>query len=203
MHCAERIAGDSIALKELGLNGLISCQFINVGFPSWLPTYTHGLTVWDPNRPFDEIAAEYFTAIYGENASLARNWLQELSDRFDPPYLRHEKPRRSDAHVRRYQELEAYILKKIPELETLAQNSEPWARLVHHAKLSAQLAHALSLYAAENPAVREAAAKLTEMAYSRFYETYDYLDVMFYTVILGMVLDTSDFEFAREVETEN
>ena len=129
-------------------------------------------------------------------------WAEELSDRFAPPYLRHEKPRRSADHVQRYRELEADIRKKLPELEALAQTSEPWARLVHHARLSAQLAHALALYAAEDPAVREAAATLTEMAYSLFDETYDYLDVMFYTVILGMVLDTSDFEFAREVETE-
>lgn len=202
MHCAERIAGDSIALKELGLNGLISCQFINVGFPSWLPTYTHGLTVWNPHRSFDEIAEEYFSAVYGETAPQARAWLQELSDRFDPPYLRHEKPRRSEAHVRLYQELEADILKKIPELESLAENNHQWARLVLHAKLSAQLAHALSLYAAENPAVQEETKKLTEMAYSHYYEAYDYLDVKFYTVILGMVLDASEFEFAREVETE-
>ena len=78
MHCAERIAGDSAALKELGFNGLHSCQFINVGFPSWLPTYTHGLTVWNPGRSFDEIADEYFSAIYGEKGAYARAWLQEL-----------------------------------------------------------------------------------------------------------------------------
>ena len=173
-----------------------------MGFPSWLPTYTHGLTVWDPYRSFDAIAEEYFTAIFGESGVLARQWLQELSDRFDPPYLRHEKPRRSDAHVRRYRELEADIRRKLPELEALAENSEQWARLVHHGKLCAQLAHALSLYAAEDPTVRDAVAKLKEMAYDRYWEAYDYMDVKFYTSILGNVLDASDFEFAREVETE-
>ena len=87
-------------------------------------------------------------------------------------------------------------------MEALAENSEQWARLVHHGKLCAQLAHALSLYAAEDPAVKDAMAKLKEMAYDRYWEAYDYMDVKFYTSILGSVLDASEFEFAREVETE-
>lgn len=203
MHCAERIAGDSIALKELGLNGLHSCQFINVGFPSWLPTYTHGLTVWNPHRSFDEIADEYFGAIYGENATIARAWLQELSDRFDPPYIRREKPRRSDEHVRLYRELAEDIRKKIPELEALANKDAQWSRLVLHARFSAHLADALALYAAEDPAVRAEMAKFREEVYAHYRETYDYLDVNFYTLILGRALDSSDFEFAREVETKN
>ena len=202
MHCAARIASDSIALKELGFNGLHSCQFINVGFPTWLPTYTHGLSVWDPYRTFESIADEYFTAVYGESGTLAKAWLQELSDRFDPPYLRHEKSRRSDEHVRLYQELEKDIRAKLPELEALAENNEQWARLVHHAKLSAQLAHALSLYAAENPAVREEMEKLNQMAYDRYGDTYDYMDVLFYTHILAMVTDSTGFEFVRTIETE-
>ena len=202
MHCAERIAGDSIALKELGFNGLHSCQFINVGFPSWLPTYTHGLTVWNPGRSFDEIADEYFTAIYREKGAYARAWLQELSDRFDPPYLRHEKPRRSDEHVRRYRELAEDIRNKIPELKELAKTDGQWSRLVLHASFSARLADALSLYAAENPAVRAEMAKFREEVYAHYRETYDYLDTNFYTLILGRVTDSSDFEFAREVETE-
>jgi hypothetical protein len=160
------------------------------------------LTVWDPNRSFDEIAGEYFSAIYGEKGAYARAWLQELSDRFDPPYIRREKPRRSDEHVRRYTELAADIRKKIPELEALAQSDAQWSRLVHHAKLSARLADALSLYAAEKPAVRVEMEKLREEAYAHYDETYDYLDVLFYTTILGMVTDSSDFEFARVVETE-
>ena len=161
------------------------------------------MTVWNPNRSFDEIADEYFSAIYGENAGIARDWLQELSDRFDPPYIRHEKPRRSDEHVRLYRELAADIRKKIPELEALASKDEQWSRLVLHAKFSAKLADALSLYAAEDPAVRGEMAKFREEVYTHYRETYDYLDVNFYTLILGRALDSSDFEFAREVETKN
>lgn len=202
MHCAERIAGDSGLLREIGLNGLHSCQFINVGFPTWLPTYTHGVTMWRPERPFEAIANEYFESIYGDTAVQAKEWLQELSDRFDPPYLRHEKPRRSDEHVRRYQELEKYILDKLPELEARAENDEQWARLVKHARLSAQLAHALSFYAAENPQVKEEMKKLNEMAFEHYHDMYDYADIAFYTGILGMVTNSSDFDFAQEVETE-
>lgn len=142
-----------------------------MGFPTWLPTYAHGLTIWDPNRPFDEIAEEYFTAVYGETGAQARAWLTELSERFDPPYLRHEKSRRSQEHVLRYRALEADILKKLPELEALAENSDQWGRLVHHAKLSAQLARALSLYADSDLEVRNQMQKLTETAYDKYYET--------------------------------
>ena len=202
MACARRITEDAIVLKELGLNGLYSCQFNNVGFPSWLPSYCHGLTMWDPTLTFDEIADEYFTAIYGDTADKARAWLEELSERFDPPYLRHEKPRRSPEHVKRYLELEADIRKKLPELEELAKTSEPWSRLAYHAKLSAQLARALSCYADSNLQVRDEMEKLKAMAYERWDEVFDYMDVLFYTVILGMVTDSSAGDFVREVETE-
>lgn len=202
MHCAARIAGDSGELKVLGLNGLISCQFVNVGFPSWLPTYTHAITVWEPERSFDDIADEYFSSIFGETAGKAREWLEELSDRFDPPYIRHEKPRRSDEHVALYRELEADIRKKLPELEALAENNEQWARLVHHAKLCAQLARSLALYAAEDIAVKEEVEKFKKMAYDKYSDTYDYCDTKFYTSILSSTMDVSDLDFAREVETE-
>ena len=123
----------------------------------------------------NEIADEYFTAVYGETGAQARAWLTELSERFDPPYLRHEKPRLSREHVLRYRELEADIRKKIPELEALAKTSAQWGRLVHHAKLSAQLAYVLSLYADSNLEVRTQMEKLKEMAYDKYYETHDSL----------------------------
>lgn len=106
-------------------------------------------------------------------------------------------------HKGYYQELEADIRKKIPELEELAKTSEPWSRLIHHAELSAQLAHTLSLYADGNMEVRNEMEKLKAMAYEKWDEAFEYMDTLFYTTILGMVTDTSASDFAREVETEN
>ena len=93
-------------------------------------------------------------------------------------------------------------LSKYLRQEALAKTSVQWGRLVHHAKLSAQLAYALSLYADSSLEVRTQMKKLKEMAYEKYYETYDYMDVLFYTSILQAVTDSSASDFAREVETE-
>ena len=94
------------------------------------------------------------------------------------------------------------VITEVTELEALGEKDEQWKRLAYHARLCAQLAHALSLYAAEDRAVKEAVARFEKMVFELYYETYDYLDARFYTSILGSTMNVSDLDFAREVETE-
>jgi hypothetical protein len=203
MHCAARIASDAPLLRELKLNGLHSCQFTQVGSPTWLPTYTHGVTMWNADLSFDEIANEYFTAVFGADAQHAKVWLTSLSDDFDPPYLRRERETVDKEASARYEKLAARIRAKLPELEALAATAEPWKKIYCHARLDALLADGLAARAAGNETLATAKADaLRELAYSMYEETYGALDTRFYVSIIRSVLTAEPTTFARVVETQ-
>lgn len=203
MHCAARIASDSKLLRELSLNGLHSCQFTQVGSPTWLPTYTHGVTMWNDAAEFDAIADEYFTAVFGADAQKAKAWLTAVSDDFDPPYLRGERDTVDKEASERYAGLAERIRAKLPELEVLAQNAEPWKKIYCHARLDALLADGLCARAAGDEALATAKAdELRELAYSMYEDTYGSLDTRFYVSIIRSVLTAEPTTFARVVQTE-
>lgn len=203
MHVAARIAGDNRLLAKLGFNGLHSCQFTQVGSPTWLPTYTHGVSMWNTALTFDEIADEYFTAVFGEDAARAKAWLTALSDDFDPPYLRHEKPDVDEAAERRYAALAARIESKLPELARLAERAEPWKKIYCHARLDALLAKGLRARAAgDAQGAAQKAEEIHALAYEMYEETFGSLDTKFYTSIIKSVLTPEQTTFARVVQAE-
>ncbi|MBE6630583.1 MAG: DUF4838 domain-containing protein [Ruminococcaceae bacterium] len=203
MHCAARIAGDNRLLRELGMNGLHSCQFTQVGSPTWLPTYTHGVSMWNNRLDFADIAKEYFTAVFGESAEAAETWLQKMSDDFDPPYLRHEKEEiDADARVR-YERLAREITEKLPELKALAETCEPWKKIYCHARLDALLAEGLCARAAgDAEGAAQKAEEIRELAFSMYEETFGSLDTKFYVSIIKSVLTAEQTTFARVVQTK-
>jgi len=203
MKCAERIAGDNQQLKNLNIDGLHSCQLLQVGFPSWLPTYTHGITLWDDSRHFSEISDEYFKATFGETWLLAQSWLTELSERFDPPYLRHETPELSSKHVLQYTALKHDIERKIPELKRLSETSTQWRRLFLHAGLCKLLAEALAYRAAGNgKMLLVMIQQIRDAAYAIYDETLGCFDPLIYADVMGMILTSELTTFSRVVETE-
>ncbi len=203
MHVASRIAGDNRLLRELGLNGLHSCQFTQVGCPTWLPTYTHGRTMWQDTLDFSAICEEYFTATFGADAEKAMTWLQKLSDDFDPPYLRRERETVDAVAAARYEKLACEIREKLPELEKLAQDSEPWKKIYCHARLDVILAE--GLFARARGDSEGAAAKADELrdeAYAMYDDTFGCFDTKFYVSIIRSVLTSEPTTFARVVENE-
>jgi len=203
MHCAARIAGDNRLLRELGFNGLHSCQFTQVGSPTWLPTYTHGVSMWNSEREFSDISEEYFSAVFGERAAQAKAWLTKLSDDFDPPYLRHEKEEVDAAAKARYAHLAEEIRAKLPELKALAETCEPWKKIYCHARLDVLLAEGLCARAAgDTQAAAQKAEEIRELAFSMYEETFGSLDTKFYVSIIKSVLTAEQTTFARVVQTK-
>jgi len=92
MDIARVIYEDVKNLKEIGLNGLISCQIQRAFFPTGFPMYLMASTLWDDTVSFEELVNDYFTNAYGPDGSLVKDYLTRLSVLFEPPVLRRERP---------------------------------------------------------------------------------------------------------------
>lgn len=66
-------------LGAMGLDGYISCQELRAAFPNALPDYVMGHTLFDKNRPVEELIDEYFRACYGADAPAVLDYLSGLS----------------------------------------------------------------------------------------------------------------------------
>ncbi|MGL4737124.1 MAG: DUF4838 domain-containing protein [Cellulosilyticaceae bacterium] len=83
---ARTISKDIKALKDLGLNGLLSCQQQRTFFPTALPSYVMGRTLWDTTLEFEEIANDYFSHAFGVHWKVCQSYLKAVSDVFDMDY---------------------------------------------------------------------------------------------------------------------
>lgn len=85
------ISDDIKNLKNLGLNGLLSCQEQRCFFPIALPNYIMGKTLWDTSLLFEDLANEYFSSAFGKDWEICKKYLEEISNSFDTDYwhLRH------------------------------------------------------------------------------------------------------------------
>jgi len=90
---AKILAQDIAGLRDLGLNGYVSCQLQRAFFPTGLPMTVMGRALWNREIGYDEVADDYFAAAFGPDGKLAKEYLESISFLFDPPYLRGETPR--------------------------------------------------------------------------------------------------------------
>ena len=96
MDVARTMFRDMQALCDIGLNGTVNCQFSRSALPVGLPMYGMARALWNRNADFDTVANEYFEAEFGEKGAAVRAYLEEITRRFDPKYLRAERPRLSE-----------------------------------------------------------------------------------------------------------
>jgi hypothetical protein len=94
-------------LRDIGLNGLMSCQVQKSFFPSPLPVDVLAQTLWNRDADFDELANDLYSAAYGKDGMAVRAILQRLSRMFHPQWLRLEEPAVNAAQEMR--------LKEVPE----------------------------------------------------------------------------------------
>lgn len=90
---AKLINQDVKNLRTIGLNGFVSCQVQRVFFPTGLPMYVLGKTLWNDQLEFDALAEDYLEHAFGRDGKRVGQYLATLSELFDPPYIRGEKPR--------------------------------------------------------------------------------------------------------------
>ena len=136
MDVARTLFADMKDLDLLGLDGMISCQLSRSAYPTGLPIYGMARALWDKNADFDSMAEEYFTAEYGEIAADVRAYLEGLTRRFEPAYLRGREPRESAEAAARFATIPAYVdtfLAAHPEIVT-SSDYEPYASLAYHAE---------------------------------------------------------------------
>ncbi len=146
------IAGDIKRLRQMGLNGYMSCQELRAAMPNALPNYVMGRMLMDETADVEEIMTEYFSAAYGPGWEGARDCLSRLSELSGPDYLNGKGPRRDPAMAQRFERLEALCVRFHGELERRAPAEDAvregfWARLERHLEASALLARAMAALA--------------------------------------------------------
>jgi len=82
INLARTLSEDIFNLKNLGLNGFISCQLGRVMFPNALNMVTMGKTLWNRSTDFDALCEEYFADCYGDDAQAVLEYMTKLSDMY-------------------------------------------------------------------------------------------------------------------------
>ena len=91
MYIARRIYEDIRGLKELQVDGYVEDGSQRSFFPNGLAMYTYAETLFDRERPFEEILGDYFCHAYGPDWKEVADYLQRISDTFDFAYLSGER----------------------------------------------------------------------------------------------------------------
>ena len=106
---AEVLHQDVQRLRDIGLDGFISCQNQRVFFPTGLGMTVLGRTLWNREANFEEIAENYFAAAFGKVADEARAYLASVSELINPRLMRGEA---SDSE----KQSAAFKLERVPDL---------------------------------------------------------------------------------------
>ena len=128
-------------LRNMGLDGFVSCQSSRLFFPHGLGMFVLGQTLWNPELTFDEMAADYFHTAYGEGWQYVQEYFRAVSALFQPPLWRNEGTKQQKKiaanHLCEYENLVGVIA---PILCTRLKKNvscqhESWALLEKHIDL--------------------------------------------------------------------
>lgn len=141
---ADLLGRDIKALKQIGLNGFVSCQVQRAFFPTGLGMYVMARILWNSGLTFEEIAADYFNAAFGDDGYLCKHYLEQLSLLFDPEYLRGEKPSLSLENAEKLSRIPALIKQFRPIIKRNLHHPDmcrrkSWEYLRYHSDISYEL----------------------------------------------------------------
>lgn len=147
---AKILSKDICGLRDLGLNGYVSCQLQRAFFPTGLPMTVMGRTLWNRDISYDEVADDYFCAAFGPDGKLAKEYLESISYLFDPPYLRGETPKVCPENADSLAKVADVVDAFLPTIEkNLATENACWAKSWFYLKHSAQVCKLLAAAAEE------------------------------------------------------
>jgi len=146
LHISRIISQDIRKLREMGLDGYISCQELRVAMPNALPNYVMGYTLFDETAEVEDLIREYYTAAYPEKPELARAFLEELSRLSSCDYLNGKGPRVREDIARRMSRITALCLQQ-QTLEANYPQGAFWEVLRCHTGYILRLAAALEAMA--------------------------------------------------------
>jgi len=191
MQISEIIGRDMKGLQEIGLNGCMSCQVQRVFVPTSLPMIVMGRMLWNRSLEFADIVSDYFAAAFGPEGAAVCGYLGELSDLFDPQFLRGEKGDASEEAIHRLTAIPGVVEAFAPTIERNIESAQPchaksWFYLKHHAELTKEFAKALKTKArGEDEGAAEIWQKLKKMAWGKEPELHRVLDTWLFTGTLG------------------
>lgn len=110
------LAGDILHVKDLHLDGYISCQELRAFLPNGLPNYVMGYLTFDAEESFESLMEEYFHAAYGSMADEVKEYLTQISQLSDCDYFNHIGPRTNPEAAKKYEKLYDYVSRTAPAL---------------------------------------------------------------------------------------
>lgn len=148
MQVSKTLCEDMKGLRDIGLNGFVSCQIQRVFFPTALPMVAMGKTLWDRGVKFDGLCEDYFSSAFGPDGALCKEYLTRISDLFDPVALRREKDTEGEERVQKLAQVRTVVEEFAPVVARNLKSKIPaqarsWAYLTHHAEIICLLADAL------------------------------------------------------------
>jgi hypothetical protein len=186
MQVAETINKDMRGLKEIGIDGMVSCQMQRTFFPTGLPMLTMGWTLWDGDLPFEEVVDEYFDAAFGPDADEAREYLETMTRLFDPVYMRDEANAVSETAAANLARVPEAVDRIRPVIErNLGTENECWAKswfyLKHSTEICRLLAEAYGARArGDKASAHEAWERTKQYVQAKEMELHPVLDVLFF-----------------------
>lgn len=144
---ARVIGGDVKRLRQLGLNGYMSCQELRSGLPNFFPNYVLGRTLMDESADVNQLLEEYFSAAYGEDWPVAADHLFRLSSLSSTDYVNGKGARRDGDMAGRMEAVRELCLDFAPALDAhrTAQGWQTpfWEVLDFHREYTLKLSKAL------------------------------------------------------------
>jgi hypothetical protein len=192
-----RVLHDDLQLLDsIGLAGYNSCQVQRAFFPTGLPMAVLGWTLWDKTRDFEAMAQDYFAAAFGSEGLKALDYLTQLSELFDPAYLRGEKPEGNEQAAAALARVAGLVASFQPTIErNIGADSVCWASswryLRHHAELASALAGALRARAlGEQAEAQSEWDALKRRLWQQEAELHPALDVYLFTRVYDRIFNT-------------
>ncbi len=136
-------------LKELGINGMMSCQMQRAAFPTALGMTAMASALWNREQSFDQVADAYLEDVFGTDAGTMKEYFKTLSELFHPPYQRLEEESVNPARAKDFAALSAYVQERQPWFKEREEAAEgkcdraTWKYIRYHAEICVLMAGAL------------------------------------------------------------
>jgi hypothetical protein len=141
MNLARLLSEDVQSLKNLGLNGMVSCQLQRVFFPTGLGMYAMARTLWDDSLAFDALAQEYFTGAFGTDGVRCQTYLLKLAGLLDFGWFGNMEDTVPEDMAARCRSARAVITRFVPVIQQHLEiqdtcHARSWQYLYLHAQVT-------------------------------------------------------------------
>lgn len=167
--CARNTFEDMKGLRDIGINGNISCQLQRCCFPSALPMLALAAALWNRDADYEELSHNYYLSAFGPDGLAVQQYLKQISDLFTI----YEGPSHGSGAkitgdlVKDYDALTRCVTEFRPVIQAHADAgavwSNDWLQLLVHSQYVLDLAEVLKLTQHEDyAAAREAIAAMLD-----------------------------------------